>query len=370
MSDSDSESGEATQPVQEAVSKNELVLYDAEPSILTLNDKIKMDDYDKEIKESIYQLFQEEEKKPSLLCRDLSDPQSSSASRQPSWFLEEEQKVAGSRQLCWDPSDPQSSSASRQPSLFISPMNISALTHNMYGEKIHHICKDKVSEIHSTCDEKYFIDPVILKIVDLAQYFDKNDIELVKIYNHLYKTNHTLKITDKGLYSISKPEDAQWITQQIKSTFPHIDTIIDGTAGIGGDVISFSRNFKDVYAVELNKVHFEVLQNNIQVLRLHNVHMVNENILDYYKHFTHHGQSIFFLDPPWGGKRYKNFKHFILKIGKYYIHEFIEELYHHGFPYIVIKAPLNLNINLLYNQISYKHIKLVKHTNMLLLFIY
>ncbi len=35
---------------------------------------------------------------------------------QPSWFLEEEQKVAGSRQLCWDPSDPQSCSASRQKS--------------------------------------------------------------------------------------------------------------------------------------------------------------------------------------------------------------------------------------------------------------
>jgi 16S rRNA G966 N2-methylase RsmD len=218
--------------------------------------------------------------------------------------------------------------------------------------------------------EKYYVDPIILNNVDLNIYFDKNDIDLVKIYNHLYKTQCVLKITDKGLYSISKPQDAEWITNEIKSTFPQINQIIDGTAGIGGNVISFSRNFDTVIGVELNKVHYDILENNIKALRLDNVNIYNDNILDYYKEILNKEHVIFFMDPPWGGKRYKNFKNFILKIGKYCIHEFVEELYKEGYKYIVLKAPLNLNVNLLINNISYKNIKVVKHINMLLLLIY
>ncbi len=218
--------------------------------------------------------------------------------------------------------------------------------------------------------EKYYIDPIILNNIDLLLYFDKNDIDLVKIYNHLYKTNYTLKITDKGLYSISKPQDAEWITNEIKSIFPNIKTIIDGTAGIGGDVISFSRNFENVIGIELNKVHYDVLENNVKALRLDNVKIYQDNILEYYKNIENKEHVIFFMDPPWGGKKYKNFKNFILKIGKYCIHEFVEELYKTGYKQIVLKAPLNLNINLLIHNISYKNVKVVKHINMLLLLIY
>ncbi len=222
----------------------------------------------------------------------------------------------------------------------------------------------------SESNEKFYVNPIILTNIDLSLYFDKNDIELVRIYNNLYKTNHILKITDKGLYSISKPVDADWITNEIKSAFPHIDSILDGTAGIGGNTISFSRNFENVMGVELNKVHFDVLQNNMNALRLSNVKVHHENILEYYKTMEKKEDMIFFMDPPWGGKRYKHFKSFILKIGKYFIHEFIEELYENGFKYIVLKAPLNLNVQLILNHISYKNMKVVKHTNMLLLIIY
>ena len=213
-------------------------------------------------------------------------------------------------------------------------------------------------------EEKDFIDPIILSNINLYYYFDKNDIVYVEKHKKL-----NLKITDKGLYSITKPLDAQWITEQILKEFIKVPTIIDGTAGIGGNVISFARHFKNVIGIELNKVHYNVLKDNINLLDLKNVRLYNDNILTYYENIKERDKCIFFIDPPWGGRRYKNFKNFVLKIGKYYIHEFIEILYKSGFKHIVLKAPLNLNVNLIINHISYKNIKAIKHVNMMLLMI-
>ncbi len=244
------------------------------------------------------------------------------------------------------------------------------------SEPLHTFLQDGTSKNEEEEEEeesgvgKFYINPVILHHIDISPYFDSNDIELVKIYNHLYKTNHSLKITDKGLYSISKPIDAQWITNEVAKTFPHLKKIVDGTAGIGGNTISFSRYFESVIGVEFNQVHYDVLQNNMKALRLHNVKLYHENILEYYKKIEKPEEQILFLDPPWGGKRYKQFKHFILKMGKYFIHEFIEELYQYGYRYIVLKAPLNLNVQLILQHISFQNMKIVKHSNMLLLFFF
>jgi predicted RNA methylase len=125
-----------------------------------------------------------------------------------------------------------------------------------------------------------------------------------------------------------------------------------------------------VIGVEFNQVHHEVIQNNMKALRLDNVDLYQENILEYYKKIENPEEYILFLDPPWGGKRYKQFKHFILKMGKYFIHEFLEDLYQHQYRYIVLKAPLNLNVQLIIQHVSFKNIKIVKHSNMLLLFFF
>ncbi len=224
----------------------------------------------------------------------------------------------------------------------------------------------EVDEYEENKYNKIFIEPIILDNINLYYYFDKNDIAYVEKYK---KTN--LKITDKGLYSISKPLDAQWITDQITKEYSYlkINTIIDGTAGIGGNVISFAKYFKNVVGIELNKVHYQVLKENIQLLDLKNVRLYHDNILTYYEHIQEREKSIFFIDPPWGGRKYKNFKNFVLKIGKYYIYEFIELLYKNGFKHIVLKAPLNLNVNLVVQNVSFKNIKIIKHINMMLLMI-
>ena len=224
-------------------------------------------------------------------------------------------------------------------------------------------------------DSSYFIDPVILKGVDLRPYFDEKDMEKVKRFNQIYKTNYQLKITDKGLYSITRYRDAEWISHEILSYYTYTlkrplnqSVIIDGTAGVGGNTISFSKHFYKVVGVELNKIHYEVLENNVGALHLKNVDLMNESITDCYDRVqVKRDDAIFFIDPPWGGKKYKNFKHFILKVGNLYITEFIENLYRAGYPMVVVKAPLNLNINMIVGSVSYTQFKIIKEKFMMLL---
>jgi len=54
-----------------------------------------------------------------------------------------------------------------------------------------------------------YIEPIILENINLDKYFCRKDIDIAK------RNNKTLKITDKGLYSITKYDDAEWISNII-----------------------------------------------------------------------------------------------------------------------------------------------------------
>ena len=91
--------------------------------------------------------------------------------------------------------------------------------------------------------------------------------------------------------------------------------------------------------------------------------MVNENKLN---------GDIFFIDPPWGGKSYKNFKYFFLKIGKLPLINVLNILYENTFKYVILKAPYNLNISLLVGSIKYQNMNVYKNSkkNMLIIIFY
>ena len=73
--------------------------------------------------------------------------------------------------------------------------------------------------------------------------------------------------------------------------------------------------------------------------------------------------DIFFFDPPWGGKSYKNYKFFNLKIGKIHIHSIINILYSKKFKYVILKGPYNLNISPLVNSVKYENMNIYKNSN-------
>jgi 16S rRNA G966 N2-methylase RsmD len=217
-----------------------------------------------------------------------------------------------------------------------------------------------------------YVEPVILENVNVFPFFKKEDIEKAS------NSKKLLKITDKGKYSISKPCDAQWITNiicnfsiNILKKHPSTQIITDGTAGIGGNVIDFSKHFLEVNAVEINKVHYEVLKNNVEAIDLKNVKTYNDNFLNFVDIFKYQN-SIFFIDPPWGGKSYKNFKYFNLKLGKIMIYDVINILFKKGYKYVFLKAPINLNVSPILASSLYTNYNIHKNINgnMLLIIFY
>jgi len=75
-------------------------------------------------------------------------------------------------------------------------------------------------------------------------------------------------------------------------------TILDGTACVGGNTISFAKKGFNVISVELDKQRSELLSHNIKLYNLENkIKIYNKNLLEIYKRFK---LDILFIDPPWG----------------------------------------------------------------------
>lgn len=146
----------------------------------------------------------------------------------------------------------------------------------------------------------YHKDPInVSKNANMSLYFPST------------KNMDKLRITNVGIYSISKPKDAEWITQKILDNVsdPKKLIITDGTASAGGNTISFAKHFKKVYAIEMSEIHAIILKNNVDVYGLKNVDIIHGDSLIEIPKLK---QDIVFIDAPWSGTQYK--KHKIMKL--------------------------------------------------------
>jgi len=163
-----------------------------------------------------------------------------------------------------------------------------------------------------------------------------------------------LKYDPEGVWSISLPCDADKISVLILKLFGSKLYILDGTAGIGGNVISFAKYFEKVCAIELNKERFEILKNNINIFKLSNVDLINDDCNNYLnKNF-----DLFFFDPPWGGQEYKNKENLRFNLGIYSLNDIIIKIKNYNKP-IIFKLPKNYDLsefsNYNYNIIKIKN---------------
>lgn len=110
--------------------------------------------------------------------------------------------------------------------------------------------------------------------------------------------------TTESKYSMSHECDA-YLTSIIIMSYiqqPKNSTIVDATANVGGNVYSFAHYFKNVFALEPNKIHYENLVQNIS--HLNNVTAINSSYESGIKSVNDY--DVIFYDAPWGGFLYKN----------------------------------------------------------------
>ena len=154
-----------------------------------------------------------------------------------------------------------------------------------------------------------------------------------------------LKMTDEGMYSITKDQDSQKIIENIKKLTGSLKhkTIADLTGNVGGDTIRFGMNFKKVDSYEINEENYKALKNNIEIYDLKNISLHNGDSTKLFKHKV----DVLYMDPPWGGPEYKDKEKIDLFIGDINIAEYLKEILEKPWKpfYIFIKVPSNFNLD-------------------------
>ena len=185
-------------------------------------------------------------------------------------------------------------------------------------------------------------------------------------YNRLFpklKNNkyNNLQIDQNSISYITTPFCAKQISNIIIKLFKinnlELNSIIDCTAGVGGDSISLSSIFKTVIGVEINKTRFDMLNNNINVYNLNNIITYNDNCLNILKKLNYI-QAIY-IDPPWGGSAYKCYEKIKLMIDNKPIEQIIIDIINRKYikippKFIILKLPKNYDIQYLFKTISFK----------------
>lgn len=192
------------------------------------------------------------------------------------------------------------------------------------------------------------------------------------------KLANRLKIDNESLHYISIREHADKITYIIKKHINMMNlnenniTITDATAGVGGNTLSFGINFKKVNAVELDNLRYNYLNNNISVYKLANIDTFNADSNVILRSLNH---DIVFIDPPWGGRGYKDYDKLKLKLGDISIEEVCNILLDdttikENPKFIVLKLPVNYDYIYFYNNVSSKNIYFYDMNKMILLIIH
>jgi len=182
------------------------------------------------------------------------------------------------------------------------------------------------------------------------------DLNIIKkIFPHTEKYN-LLSYDSEGLYSITLPNEADEISSLIKNLLGNEITLCDATAGIGGNTISFGKNFKNVISIELCKNRYNILDNNVKAYELSNINLINDSCLNKLNLEC----LAYFLDPPWGGPDYKYKKSIRFKLGDLSLIEIIKKINQNNHKIIFFKLPNNYDLSE-FNEFNYNINKIKKY---------
>jgi len=183
-----------------------------------------------------------------------------------------------------------------------------------------------------------------------------------------------LKIDSESLSLITKRETSSQITRIIEDmllehNLKMNDVIItDSTAGVGGNALSFGLSCKYVHAIEVNKLRCAYLRNNFKTYQLTNFDIICDDCTKSLFAITNH--DVIFIDPPWGGKTYKQFTNLRLYLSSIEIEKICNDLFDKSLmkcvPKIVaLKLPTNYDMEYFYDKIKGKIIHVYQLRRML-----
>jgi 16S rRNA G966 N2-methylase RsmD len=156
-----------------------------------------------------------------------------------------------------------------------------------------------------------------------------------------------LHISDECISYITVPRDSEkisyLISQKISKYKKKEDiTIIDATACVGGDTITFCHNFGIVIPIELDKNRYSDLLYNINVYNIQNAFPINGNCLEIIPDIDIN-IDVIYIDPPWGGSSYKKQDKLDIRMNDKDMDQIIKSLFIKNVKLVVVKLPKNYN---------------------------
>lgn len=166
-----------------------------------------------------------------------------------------------------------------------------------------------------------------------------------------------LKIDYDFITHVTSPLDAKKICAIInKHITPYKNAsesmIVDATGGAGCDTLAFSKCFNSVVCIEIDTTKYEYIKNNIDIYNCKNVHIINGNSIDIIPKIQH--VDVIYVDPPWGGKSYKESDLLKLTLGDIPIEELTKSWFSTDFSprCIVFKLPKNYDIRHFFDSLN------------------
>jgi predicted RNA methylase len=152
-----------------------------------------------------------------------------------------------------------------------------------------------------------------------------------------------IQTTSVSLYSSTPYKYNVSISKIISDIVGNDVVVADATSCIGADTIGFALKFREVIGFERDTTNYNALQNNVDVFRLKNTHLVRGDFTqEYQQAFEKYLPDVLYMDPPWGGKEYKDENSVELFLSGKNITDLIDEINQEfQMKLVVLKVPLN-----------------------------
>ena len=168
-----------------------------------------------------------------------------------------------------------------------------------------------------------------------------------------------LLIDEEGLYSVSSEDHADVMTAILRHL--QVDTVLDGTACVGGNVHSMASGGFKVWACEKDPARCHMLRHNLGVLKDYGDYEQPVDVLECSVHAVL-GKKVegpdfpvdaIVLDPPWGGPSYTEQKSMELYLDKIPLRKIVKHAALRGRSNIFqLKVPKNYRVGQLLDYLE------------------
>ncbi len=191
--------------------------------------------------------------------------------------------------------------------------------------------------------------------------------KLVGLFKGTGLDPRVIKYDTVSLFSVTSSTVADKISDDIAEIMNRTDLrVLDATACIGGNTISFAKKFDFVLAVEIDTTRSNFLKENINSTGIKNVEVLNKDFLD----VSCEGYNVLFIDPPWGGVDYKKHQEIELFLSNIPVTSLVIERIQ-SVDLIAVKVPLNykFDLSVLKSQKSIKSVIIKTYKKMHIIYI-